>query len=169
MVSSSREQSRAERRPRSRVALALGAVVVVLLGVGLVRKLSGQRVANVPAGIAGMQLGWTRAAVQQAEPRLAPGSLEGRFVVFDEPATCTLGFSAGDRLQIIDCAFDPPASPADRERSALRLLATLRQLYGAETASEVLEQSRSWSWKGAKAELTVRDAGGRLSVAERAR
>ncbi|MFO0565193.1 MAG: hypothetical protein U0263_05995 [Polyangiaceae bacterium] len=138
-----RAESRAEPlppRPRSLLAGGLMALVFVAL---VAQKLSRPRPVNVPNGLGGARLGASREQTLRALPGLreapvaaaaSPGiaRYQGRTLLFDEPATCTLELAVNDALSRIECVFDRAPAPAQLEEKVLRLLG---ELYGKENGS----------------------------------
>jgi hypothetical protein len=158
----------AESAPRSRkvVLLGFGAAVVFvgLLAVTLPR----EKPANAPHGLVGVTFGMSPAGVREqiagleskthhGVPELDSGVtvLEGKTLLFDEPATCTFSFAVTQTLSEITCAID--RLPADdlHHQTKLRIVSTARRLWGEPSEWATSNDYERWVWKGAQAELRI--------------
>lgn len=147
-------QSVAERAPRTRGVALIGFVTVALLCAAFVYTLVRVKPANVPRGLLGLRFGMSESDVRAEIAGLvpaSPGTLEGPARVFDLPARCAFSFAGEHGLSSIQCAVD---DSENHQRAKKRIVATLRQLYGEETAWDGSDDER-WIWRGRHAELRV--------------
>lgn len=152
-----RGESRAERPTSSLTVRLVGALAVTSACVALLLKLVAPRPAHVPLGIAGFGLG-EPLAVGRGLELVGPSRYRARALVLDEPALCVLSTTSEQRVERIECELERTDGPAQRDASRRRrLLATLRELYGDESASD---GDSSFEWRNTRAFLRLSGGGG---------
>lgn len=148
---------RSHPAPRSKLAVALGALTLLALIVALAVKVASPRPTNVPLGIAGFRLGSTFDEAKRQAPELGSPGLDVKGTLFEQPATCKLGFVPGDKLARIDCLLAPPS--VDEPSMRRNILVTLRELYGKESLASSEPGLERWIWRNPKAELMLEARG----------